>query len=352
MDRPSTKDDAQRRADQIAAFRDELAALAREGVAPFDGATSAAVAAHQERILSALAREFDVDRGAAERQMSIGMRLASLLGAAALTAAVVSFVYRVWGTLPQPGQVALLTAGPLAAVVLMIAAGRVEKTRYVASLLATVACGALVLQTVMLGRLLNLRDSPHILGCWAIFALAIALPWRFGIPFAFGLLALVAYPPALAFHLAGVPWHAVIERPEAVALVAAAALPAVPRLPRELMPAARATLSLIVLLPVLVLSASGNFSLLPLTTGAVRVAYQLLAVPLGVAAIVIGIRRGWRDVVLLGSLFLGAFLLTRFVDWWWDWMPKYLFFLLIAALALGWLWALRIARRRLGTVTP
>jgi hypothetical protein len=35
------------------------------------------------------------------------------------------------------------------------------------------------------------------------------------------------------------------------------------------------------------------------------------------------------------------------VDWWWDWMPKYLFFLLIALLALGWLWGLRVARRRL-----
>ena len=61
--------------------------------------------------------------------MSIGMRLASLLGAAALTAAIVSFVYRIWGSLPVGGQVGLLTAAPILATAVMIAAGRVEKTR-------------------------------------------------------------------------------------------------------------------------------------------------------------------------------------------------------------------------------
>src|SRR5687767_756396 len=129
-----TKSDAQRRADQIAAFRAELDALSHEGALPFDAAQLAAVSAHQNRLLGELARDFDVDRGAAAKRMSTGMRLASLFGAAALTAAVVSFVYRVWGLLPTAAQAGLLTAAPTMATGVMIVAGSIEKTRYVASL--------------------------------------------------------------------------------------------------------------------------------------------------------------------------------------------------------------------------
>ena len=65
------------------------------------------------------------------------------------------------------------------------------------------------------------------------------------------------------------------------------------------------------------------------------------------AVIGAGLRSGQRETVLIGSLFAAIFVLARFVDWWWDWMPKYLFFLILTAIALTWLWALRIVRRRL-----
>jgi hypothetical protein len=279
------------------------------------------------------------------------MRLpaASLLGAGALVAAIVSFVYRVWGSLPEAGQVALLTAAPIAATIVMIVAGRVEKTRYVASLFAIVACGAVVMQTIMLAELYNLRGSPHVLAAWAILALAVAVPWRFGVPFAFGLLAAVLYPAALGFTLAGVPWVYVVQRPEPAALVAAVAVTAVPRLPRELVAWARATLLIVVLGSILVLSATGAISLLPIAEGVRRGVYQVAAVLTAIATLAYGLRRGLTDVVVAGSVFAGLFLLLRFVDWWWDWMPRFLFFLILAALSMAWLWGLRLARRRLET---
>ena len=46
----SDKHDAQRRVDQIAAFRAELDQLARDGVAPFAASQLAEVAAHHERL--------------------------------------------------------------------------------------------------------------------------------------------------------------------------------------------------------------------------------------------------------------------------------------------------------------
>ena len=72
-----------------------------------------------------------------------------------------------------------------------------------------------------------------------------------------------------------------------------------------------------------------------------------MAVAASIITIGLGLRQGLPEVVLIGSLFTGIFLLLRFVDWWWDWMPKYLFFLILAAVALAWLWGLRLARRRL-----
>jgi hypothetical protein len=362
MSGPRSKDDAQRRADQIAAFRAELRELEREGAA-LDPPQLARIVAHHDEILGRLAHDFDVDRGDREKRMSTGMRLASLFGAGALTAAVVSFVYRVWGSLSTEAQVVLLTAAPVVATVVMIVAGRVERTRYVASVFAIVACAAVVLQTVMLGSLFNLRSSPHAVAVWAAFALTVAVPWRFGVPFAFGVVAAMVYIAAVAVRFAGYYWMSVVERPEVVALPSAVALLGLSRLkpttssmkvvglrvtvPRELVSWARAVLLIVVLGTILVLSATGAVSVLPLDENAIKVAYQLLAVVASVVTIGVGLRHGLSDVVLIGSLFTGAFLFVRFVDWWWDWMPKYLFFLILAAVALAWLWGLRLARRRL-----
>src|SRR3954470_16203859 len=111
-----SKDDAQERADQIAAFRAEVEQLRQDGASPFTSDQLAVLARHHDALLERLAGEFDIDRTLAERRMSVGMRIASGFGAVTLTAAVVSFVYQIWGAIPTPGQVVLLTAGPLVSV--------------------------------------------------------------------------------------------------------------------------------------------------------------------------------------------------------------------------------------------
>src|SRR5919107_222645 len=139
-----SKDDAQRRADQIRAFRSEVADLLREGVAPIAPAHFDAITAHQDALLAEFAQRFDIDTSLSAKRMSLGMRLASAFGAAALTAAIVSFFYRVWGDLSTAAQVTYLTGAPLAALAAMLVAARRERTLYVASLCAIVACGAFV----------------------------------------------------------------------------------------------------------------------------------------------------------------------------------------------------------------
>jgi hypothetical protein len=347
MTDPLSKDDAQERADQIAAFRAEVERLATEGVVALSDEQRARVAAHHDAILARLADEFDVDLTTAEKQMSVGMRLASFFGAATLTAAVVSFVYRVWGGIPTLGQVALLTAAPLIALAAMIVAGRVERTRYVAALLSIVACAAFVVQTLLIRQIFNVRDTPHVLGVWAAFALAVALPWRFALPFALGVAAVASYAAALLFWIAGVPWTEFMERPEAIMIVAAALIPLAARLPAELTSAGRAVLLALSLFALLVLSSTGRVSLMPFDDGIVKVGYELAAAVVACGVIGIGLRKAEDEIVVIGSVFGAVFLIIRFIDWWWDWMPKYLFFLILASVALAWLWALRVARRHL-----
>lgn len=340
-----TRAEAQRRADRIAAFRAELAALQAEGVA-FDAAQIDALRVHHDQVLHQLTREYDVDATAAARRMSLGMRVAALLGAVALTAAVVAFVDRLWDVLPMWGQIAFLTAAPIVATAIGLVAGRIEKTRYVASIFALVACGAFVLQTIELSELLGLRRSPHPLLLWGVFAIAIATPWRFTLPFALGVGSIVAWVPAAGLWFAGYEYEEFLGHPELLAASAAAGALFVRLMPQELRPAGRIVVLAVGLASLLILSSTGNLSLLPVEADTARVIYQLLSVAVAVAVIVRGITLLQQEVVAAGSGFAGLFLLTRFVDWWWDWMPKYLFFLILAAAALAWLWALRILRRR------
>jgi uncharacterized membrane protein len=73
-------------------------------------------------------------------------------------------------------------------------------------------------------------------------------------------------------------------------------------------------------------------------------AYELASFALAVLAIAVGSRRGWREVETIGTAFLVFYLFPRFFDCWWDWMPRWLFFLVIGALAVAMLLALRRLR--------
>ena len=75
------------------------------------------------------------------------------------------------------------------AIAAMIVVGTVERTRYVSAVMAVVACGAFVLQTMLLGQIFNLHGSPHPCCCGVCspcrrLALAVRAPVRSGGPVA------------------------------------------------------------------------------------------------------------------------------------------------------------------------
>jgi len=87
-------------------------------------------------------------------------------------------------------------------------------------------------------------------------------------------------------------------------------------------------------LPMLVLANWGSFSYLDLDHRLIEGFYQSLGF-LGTAALIWhGTRNRWSEVVNTGVTLFVIFLYTKLFDWWWDAMPKYLFFLLMGLTAI------------------
>jgi len=92
---------------------------------------------------------------------------------------------------------------------------------------------------------------------------------------------------------------------------------------------------LAIFFPMLYLSADGLPSYLPWEPSSVKTFYQMAGVVVSGIAVWIGVRQSWSEVTNTGTLFFAIFLFFRLVEWWWDSMPTYLFFLLLGGIAIG-----------------
>ena len=338
------KDQAQARADRIRAFRLELETLELEGVISLPGEARKAVDAHHAQLLRQFAADHDIDVSSGQKRLSWGMRLASLFGAVALSAAVFFFFYRFWGTLATPVQVGLLLAAPLGATLAMDYAARRERSLYFASLAGLVAVAGFVLNLSVLGRIFNITPSQNAFLAWAAFALLLAYGYGLRLLLVAGLTSLVAWLSATTGTWSGLYWLSFGDRPEnfivAGLLVFAFGLREQPKRP-GFAGIHRVYGLLVVFVAILILANFGFISYLPLANNIVENLYQLLGFSLAGLSIWLGIRRHWAGVVNLGSTFGMLYLYTKLFDWWWDWMPKYLFFLFLGLIAIFLLLVLR-----------
>lgn len=348
---PLSKPEAQRRADRIAAFRAELAALEAGGVLALPAEQRAAVERHHEATLRELAERFDVDVAEGEKRLSVGMWVASFLGATALALSVFLFFQRFWGLLTTSSQVAILAAAPAVALGLTEVAARRERTGTFASLLGLVAFACFVLDLTMLGRIFNVAPSAHAFLAWALLGLAIAYGYGLRLPLAAGAVCLLIWLAAQPGTWSGMPWESSFEYPEhhILAGLAMFAIPLVFRHRRrpELETVYRLAGLLAVLCALLWLSEAPSDSRLPLDPESLEVLYHLLGFLVPAAAIAAGLWRRWGDVVYVAATFFVIHLYARFFDWWFDWMPKYLFFLILGLTAVAALAVLMRLRKLL-----
>jgi hypothetical protein len=344
------RENAQRRVDQIRAFRAEIEALKAAGALPLSADQEAAIAAYHDGLLRRLVADYDIDRSDAAGRLSRGMRLASFFGAVALTAAVYSLVSRFWGRLDLPLQAALLAVFPILALGGVEFAARRERTLYVASLFALVAYGTFWLAVGVLSWTLNIPFTPPYLWAGVIFGLALAVPYGFRLILAFALAALALAVAASMFQAARIEWTQAIERPELLVIAAFSLLLLVPPLARVehgFAPVTRLVSLAIGLGGLLVLSVAGQTSLLPVSGDTAEGTYQVVMLAACLGALFIAVRRLWSETIILVAVMFALFLLTRFVDWFWDVLPRYVFFLILAAMAFVWIFVLRRMRGRL-----
>ncbi len=341
------KEQAQSRADRIHAFRTELAVLEQEGVLTLPDDMQQRVQAHHQELLRRFAAEYDVDTSTDQKRLSWGMRIASFLGALALSAAVFFFFYRFWGSLSTPLQVAILVAAPLLATLGVEFAARRERSLYFASLIALVAVACFVLNLSMLGQIFNITPSQNAFLIWGAFALLLAYGYGLRLVLVAGLTSVMGYLAATVGTWSGAYWLSFGERPEnfilaGVAMFAIGTLRL--RARPEFSPIYRVYGLLVIFIAILILANWGQISYLPLANDTIEYLYQTLGFVLAGLTIWLGIRRHWPGVVNLGSTFFVIYLYTKLFDWWWDWLPKYVFFLILGLIAIAFLMILRRLR--------
>ncbi len=331
--------EAQVRADRLCAFRNQLLEIEQDGILTLSDEQKQALNRYVEQSLNELSREFDIDTSDAQKQMSWSMRIVSLLGGIALCLAVVLFFYRYWGLLSTPIQVLLLGLTPILALAGAEIASRREKTLYYASLLCLVSIGAFILNLSVLGAIFNLPSDQKALAAWGAFALAVAYAYGLRLPLVAALGLLISYVAAEIMVWMGWNWQNQLQRPESLlpgaALVLAASwlLPSSGRL--EFAWVHRIVGLSTLLFAVLVLSLWGQGSALGWAVHTVEVFYQLAGLIVSLGAVWLGVRKRQLSVMNVGAGFFAIFVYVRLFDWWWDWMPKYLFFLIIGLISLG-----------------
>jgi hypothetical protein len=343
-----TRSNAQQRADDIGVFNRELARLEAEQVLQLSEPQRASLHSHQQQLLNSYLAAFDIDHNPHARQLSLGMRIASFLGALALAASVFFLFYQFWGLFGEASQVAILIAASISSFGLTLWVQGRDSSGYFSKLAALVAFTCFVLNIVMLGQIFNITPSDKALLSWAAYALLLAYVCGARLLLAAGIVCLLAYIAARVGTWGGIYWLGFGQRPEnffpAALLIFAVPLLIDQRRFDGFSVIYRVFGLLALFLPMLVLAHWGAGSYLDYSISRIEAAYQLLGFVIAAAVIWLGVRRDWADVVNTGLTFFVIFLYTKLFDWWWEIMPKYLFFLVLALTAVLILLILRRLR--------
>ena len=332
-----SKNDAQRRTDQIGYFQAELEIIEQENIISLQESQRSAIANYHENLITQLSSTFDIDSNKREKQLSLGMKIASFLGALGLAASVFFLFYQFWGRFSTSIQVFILIVAPLIGLAATMYASHREKTGYFSKLLGLVTFACFVLNLSMFGQIFNITPSANAFLVWAIFAFILAYGSDARLLLAAGIICFASFLSAQTGTWGGCYWINFGERPENF-FPAALILFLVPFSPHNRFSGFaeiyRVFAMLLFFISVLVLSNWGMFSYMDLTKESVEIIYQIAGFAFSAIAIWVGIYKSWPEVVNTGNVFFTIFLYTKFYDWWWDLMPKYLFFLVIGLTAI------------------
>lgn len=328
---------AEGRKEQILAFRRELQQLEQQGVLQLDTEQAQSVASFHNLTLKSLSEQHDVDLSHSARQLSLGMQVVSFLGAWALAASVFFFFYQYWGYLPTLAQVSVLVAAPLLTLLITYWIARIDTALYFAKLTALISFACFVIDVSLLGTLFNLPASSLALALFSAYAALLAYALNIKLLLAVALLCVFAFIGAQTATWSGGYWLSLGDHPENF-LLPTWVMFWLPSVISQVRYSGFANIYRVLSLvgffvAVLVLSNWGQSSYLSASSAMVEGLYQVVGFGVSGAVIWLAIRNGWQAVMATGNVFFALFLFTKFFDWWWDWLPKSIFFLLIGLTA-------------------
>ncbi len=331
---------------RVMAWREEQELLEREGAVAAGDATLAAIREHHDTLLAGFASTGDVDLTREEERLSAGMRLATLLGAAALSIAWGMLVSSLWDDLGTTARLALVWLPPLVLLPVTALAALRETSGYVANIIGTVSTIAVAVAgfaTVALQDHHSPRIPLVLFGAWGV---CLAYRYRLVLPLLVGVVGVAGWAWSLEALLLRNPVNEIYEHLEPLALVG---------LGMYLVGAWRRTdppafslvwrlggvVAMVCTLLWLGVSPDGSwFGRSNLTEGL----YQLVGLAAFVAMVWIGLRRDDPVLARGGATALVLFLFLRMIDWFWEAIPDWLFFLLLGGLAFAVLLVLRAVR--------
>jgi len=341
---------AQRRADQVAGFRGELAELRRENVIHLEPSTLRAIETFHGKLIRDLVETFDIDAGERAKRLSLGMRLVSLVGALALGASAFLFFHRIWGQIGFVSQVALLAGAPVVALLATSFIAAREKARDLTSMAGLFALSWLAVDISALAKSLGVAPSSGGFLVCGLFGLILAFGFRARLLFVAGLIAIGVFFASSLALLQGLEWWSCFERGEGFVLAGALFLLLAPAIGQrrfdEFSMITRGLGFLSLAGPMIVLGMVPETSFLPLPNQTIAGGYQAGALLLCCGAIWAGLVRRRAEWVWGGSGLFVILLYTEFGHWWWNRIPRYLFFLLVAVVAVIVVKVLRRLRTR------
>jgi len=337
-DKQFSQADAQHRVDQIHAFQQEMLELESDDVLDVSAEQVSKIQDYHSQLLQKYSAAYDVDTNIQSKQLTLGMKVASLFGALAMAISIFFLFYQFWGYLSTSIQVGVLIIAPVSMFLLSLYLAQKEKNSYYSKIAALLSLSCFVLNLSMLGQIFNITPSPNAFVVWAAFSFILAYACNARLLLFFGIVSISSFIAMKIGSWSGMYWISFGERPESFFMPSLIIfmLPLLANHKRftgfEII--YRVMAMIMLFLPILILSNWGGISYLSWSSDTIEGFYQLLGFVLSVSAIWLGVKRYWDEVTNTGNVFFILFLYTKFFDWWWDWMPKYIFFFVLGLSAL------------------
>ena len=330
--------EAQNKVEQIQLFQQELSDLNENGILTLSPEQAAKVNNHHQQLLATLSTAYDIDINVQAKQLTLGMKIASLLGALAMAISIFFLFYQFWGNFSTSSQVAMLIFAPLALFLLTMHLAKNEKNAYFSKISALVCLSSFVLNLAMLGQVFNISPSPNAFLVWSAFAFLLAYACNARLLLFFAITCISSFIAMKVGTFSGMYWISFGERPENffIPSILIFCLPLWLSHQRYngFENIYRVTAMIMLFIPILILANYGQASHLTWSNDMIEGSYQIIGFIVAALAIWLGIKRHWPAVINTGNIFFILFLYTKLFDWWWQWMPKYIFFFILGLCAL------------------